>query len=187
MFHERLAAVVSGPHHDICSFIELLGDFMRMEPIHGERYNTNTRYRRVGCIDMYPFDLFEPGNKPLCQHIFVIQDLVHANLLEILRCNTKTNSPGDIRGPRFIFLVAFSGGISASGHRFNHPATQYQRFQDGLLHPEDTCTGWSEHLVARKGKKITTKPGNIDRHMGNLSLIHISEPTRQAEISYAVF
>src|SRR5674476_1426618 len=41
--------------------------------------------------------------------------------------------------------------------------------------------------VQHQGRRTRWGSGRRDRAGGSLSLIHISEPTRQAEISYAVF
>src|SRR5678810_1400321 len=59
------------------------------------------------------------------------------------------------------------------------------------LHMDYSAIGQTTHLAARMEQLAT--PGSILltattlRLVEGLSLIHISEPTRQAEISYAVF
>src|SRR5678809_817354 len=58
-----------------------------------------------------------------------------------------------------------------------------------LLEPAELYQGaWGPKVgsVQRRLKELGYAVGTIDAVLG-LSLIHISEPTRQAEISYAVF
>src|SRR5674476_269933 len=53
---------------------------------------------------------------------------------------------------------------------------------DRRTHVVVGTTGWTQDALAGVSSQLADRPG-----VGVLSLIHISEPTRQAEISYAVF
>ena len=55
---ERLAAVVAGPHHDVCRLIELLGHFVGMETIDGKGDDPDPVFWLLGGIDM---DFWVPG------------------------------------------------------------------------------------------------------------------------------
>ena len=72
--------------------------------------------------------------------------------------------------------------------------TLYACSSDSDFNPEDENPTSSDfyELKAIPDKKVIFKayPANMKQILGagyDLSLIHISEPTRQAEISYAVF
>src|SRR5665213_3822848 len=66
-------------------------------------------------------------------------------------------------------------------HEFN--ASYRQIFFDGRKLPDDMLPTWDGYSVAHwEGDTLVVESAGY-----RLSLIHISEPTRQAEISYAVF
>ncbi len=107
MVGKRLAAVVSGSHHDISGLIKLLGNFMRMHAINSERDNADAGNWWLGGVDMNAVVLYQPVNQPFRKRFFIVLDIFHANLLEILSSNTKTNSSANIRE----FLLRISGSL----------------------------------------------------------------------------
>ena len=89
--------------------------------------------------------------------------------------------------PEYLDLWARKKGISLVGTGdFTHPAWR-EELKEKLVPAESGLYRLRDEYVLEEAKML---PGGAPRFVITgeiLSLIHISEPTRQAEISYAVF
>src|SRR5208337_5096240 len=97
--------------------------------------------------------------------LFVPVYPLHAEAGQVIGCYAKADAAGNIPGAGLVPLVAFGQGELPSLHRFHNPASQQERLDHRLLHPEHTGTGRAEHLMAGEGTEVTTELEDIDRYM----------------------
>ena len=88
--------------------------------------------------------------------------------------------------PNLFYFGSAGGGI----WKTNDAGSSWENISDGYFGGSVgaiAVSDWDPNVIYAGGGEVTVR-GNVSSGYGIwLSLIHISEPTRQAEISYAVF